>query len=361
MKRIRYSRLLVIGVFIYIIFQMILFFLGMSISTIILERESIEAKITTKGLFVRDEYLVKSDISGRLVLDVENGEKVKAKQVIGKIYKNEDIVQKNIDQIEKLNSEIEKLKNQDSNKLNSITLTQIKTKSEQIKLLENQNKNNTYYVNSPVSGIICYKYDGNEKLYNTDMLNSITEYDIENTKDSYMDINNDNSNIKDNEIIARIVSGNESYIVTCLNDKDVKVLDKNRSVKIKSDDNILDGIVDNIENNKDCNIVTLKITNQNVEIYDTRVKEFDIIYNQVEGLKIPKNCVKIVQNKQGVYVVNPKNRKSEFVELKNIQYENDDFIFIDDYTNEIEGIKTVKVNDEVILKPNIININIRIK
>lgn len=361
MKRVKYSNFLIIGVFIYIIFQIMLLFIGKSISTIVLERESIEAKITTKGLLIRDESLVKSDISGTLVLNVKNGEKVKAGQTIGKIYNDEEGIDENKKQIELLNNEIKKIKYESNSKLNSITLTQIKTKNDQIKLLENQNKKNTYYVDSPISGIVCYKYDGNEELYNTDMLKSLTKDDIENVNNSYKNINKKNHNIKEGQIIARIVNSNESYIAICVEDKDLKIFEENQGIKIKFNNDILDGVVNNIDKHKDCNIVTLKITNQNVEIYDTRVKEFDIIYKQVEGLKIPKSCVKEIENKQGVYVLNQQTKKSEFVELKSIQYENKDFIFIDDYKNDIQGIKTVRVNDEVILRPNSINTNIRIK
>ena len=39
-------------------------------------------------------------------------------------------------------------------------------------------------------------------------------------------------------------------------------------------------------------VVIFKISNQNIEIYDTRVEEFDIIYKQIEGLKIPKESIK---------------------------------------------------------------------
>jgi len=58
--------------------------------------------------------------------------------------------------------------------------------------------------------------------------------------------------------------------------------------------------------------------------------------------------------------LNQQTKKIDFVELKTIQYENDEFIFIDYYKNQREGIKTVDIYDEIILKPNMINTNIKL-
>ena len=81
---------------------------------------------------------------------------------------------------------------------------------------------------------------------------------------------------------------------------------------------------------------------------------------QIDGLKIPKKSIDEVDNQKGVYVLNQQTKKIDFVELKTIQYENDEFIFIDYYKNQREGIKTVDIYDEIILKPNIINTNIKL-
>ncbi|MGL6106487.1 HlyD family efflux transporter periplasmic adaptor subunit [Romboutsia sp.] len=361
MKRVKYSNFLILGVFIYIIFQLILMLISKSTSTLVLEKENIEEKITTKGLFVREEYLIKSDVSGTLVLDIKNGEKVKQGQIIGKVYKDEDGENTNKKQIEALATEIKGLEKQKEVEISSIISTQIKTKQDQIKLLKNKNEKNTTYVNALSSGIVCYKYDGNEELYNLERLNSLNEEDIKNASNYYKNVIDNERNIKKNQIVARIVNNNESYVAICVNHKEANKFDVNKNIKIRLNQNEVETVVKNVYQNKDYDVVILKITNQNVEIYDTRVKEFDIIYTQAEGLKIPKSCVKEIDNKQGVYVVNQQTKKIEFVELKSIQYENKDYIFIDDYKNDIEGIKTVRVNDELILKPNSINTNIRIK
>ena len=78
-------------------------------------------------------------------------------------------------------------------------------------------------------------------------------------------------------------------------------------------------------------------------------------------MKVPKQSIEEVNNQKGVYVLNQETKKVDFIELKTIQYENDEFIFIDYYKNQKEGIKTIDIYDEIILKPNSISKNIKIK
>ena len=98
-----------------------------------------------------------------------------------------------------------------------------------------------------------------------------------------------------------------------------------------------------------------------MDIYDTRVKEFDIIYKQIEGLKIPKSSIKVVDEKEGVYVINEENKVTNFIELKGINFEDENYKYINYYNNKVDGIETVDLYDKIILKPNIININMKIK
>ena len=64
-----------------------------------------------------------------------------------------------------------------------------------------------------------------------------------------------------------------------------------------------------IYTNEGNNVIIFKISNQNVEIYDTRVEEFDIIYKQIDGLKIPKQSIDEINNQKGVYVLNQETKK----------------------------------------------------
>lgn len=367
MKKIKYSNILILGVFIYIIFQVLLLILGKTTTTFLLENESLEAKITKKGIIIREEYLVKSPESGKINLVAKENEKIKKAQEIGSIYKDNKI--EDVDkEIMKLNKEIEELENtrksakSKSSKLsNEISLKNLQTKKEQKEVLLSQKNKSIKNINSNISGIVSYKFDGNEEKYNLESLDSISKEDIKSASNNYQETELNEEKVKEGDTVARIINNNNIYIAVSIDKNESKLFEINQSVTMILNNEKMNAKVEKINKNEEDIVVIFKISEQNVGIYDTRVEEFDIIYKQIEGLKIPKESIKTVDDKQGVYVVNEQTQNIEFTELKGIEYEDSDFIFIDYYKNDINDIETVSLYDEIILKPNNINKNIKIK
>ncbi len=360
MKKIRYSNLFILGIFIYIIFYAISSIVGKNIHTKVLENEMTDMKISRKCLIVRDEYLLKSDTNGEVNLLVDEGERVTKLQEVANVYNNVD---RNIDaNISSLDEEIEKLKNgevnlskneisnfnekiefvfneiqvdllvsdysnikeyketldnylSDKNKLlnNGIDSVKLASKEEQKKILEKQRSSNvaTYY--SSMAGIISFKFDGNEEKYNFSNLDEITKSDIEKENNKYEDVSSNLKEVKDGSVLLRIINNYDAYIVTYVSEDESKNFEENQSIKLDSGDNEIEATVYKVYEENDNFIAIFKINNQNMGIYDTRVKEFDIIYKQIEGLKIPKSSIKIVDNKEGVYVINEENKTPTFV------------------------------------------------
>ena len=392
----------------YIIFYAISSIIGKNIHTKVLENEMTDMKISRKCLIVRDEYLLKSDINGEVKLLVDEGERVTKLQEVANVYNNVD---RNIDaNISSLDEEIEKLKNgevnlskkeisdfnekiesvfneiqvdllisdysnikeyketldnylKDKNKLlnNDIDSVKLTSKEEQKRILEKQRSSNVATYSSKMSGIISFKFDGNEEKYNFTNLNEITKSDIEKEDNKYQDVSSNLKEVKDGSVLLRIINNYDAYIVTYISEDESKNFEINQSIKLDSGDNEIEATVYEVYQEDDNFIAIFKINNQNMGIYDTRVKEFDIIYKQIEGLKIPKSSIKTVDNKEGVYVINEENKTPTFVELKGIEYEDDSFKYINYYKNNIDGIDTVDLYDKIILKPNIINTKLRIE
>ena len=309
-RKIKYSRLFIIIIFAYILLQISINIIGKNIDTLVIESETVELKVSAKGLIIRDEYLIRSN---------QNSKSDISKELIN---------------------------------------VKIKNKKEQRVVLNDENNKNINYLNITTSGVVSTKYDGYEDIYTLDKLENLTSKDIEDAENNYKELDIENTSIKESEVVARIIQSDYSYIAICTKDDDI--FEDNQKVEIVFDSENIQGNVEKIYRNGNDNVVIFKISNQNVEIYDTRVKEFDIIYKQIDGLKVPKQSVKEKNDQKGVYVLNQETKKVDFIELKNIQYEDDEFIFIDYYKNQKEGIKTIDIYDEIILKPNSINKNIKI-
>ncbi len=363
-RKIKYSNLLILGIIIYIIFQIGILFIGIFAKTIVLKNEKIELKVNKKGLVIRDETLIKADSSGYLNMNIEEGEKIKKGQKIAQIDSDKKVEKVN-EELKLLNKDIKKLENdlkKSNNKLNNeVKLKNLETKKNQQALLNKQKNNLTKIIYAPKSGNISYKYDENEDLYNINYIELIKEEDIEYAKNSYKDIEKNKKNVKEGDVLARFINSQFVYIAVNLSKEESKNFKINEEVKLSINNKSINSYVENIYGNEENYIIIFKISDQNIEIYDTRVVEFDIIYNQMEALKIPINSIIKVDKKDGVYVINEQTRNVEFVELKGIEYKDDEFVYINTYENKVNNIKTVDNYDEIILRPNNINKNIKIR
>lgn len=296
-----------------------------------LENEVIEIKEGQTSLIKSDMDKVNKEI------------KVNRDQIQNKILEGNLSVGKETSELEILIADKNKLLKSD---LNS---KPIKNKEEEINKLSKKIEKNSDVLTTNKSGVISYKFDGNESKYNIENISELTIDDIENTNDEYIDILTD-GNIKSGEPVARVINNTKQYLAIVVEKEEIKKLEENSSVIICNGNTRINAKLHNIFTEEDRKIVVFEISEQNIEINDTRVAEFDIIYKSIEGIKIPKKCIIEDNKKQGVYIVS-ETGNAKFVEIKGISYENEEFIVIDYYKNKIDGIKTVDIYDEIILEP----------
>ena len=395
-RKIKHSKVFLIGIFAYIIINGITVFIGKNIDTLVVSNEKIEEYITTKGLLIRDEYIINSTMTGNIEAYFKEGDKVKNLDKVAYVYNNNideanfkelGSLEKEVIQIEegqssiikadvdKVNKKIEKNKDniqtkliqgklgiskevveleehiKDKNKLlkSDLNSKPIINKKEEINKLNNKIEKNSDILQTNKSGIISYKFDGNESKYNIDNISELNIDDIEYTENEYIDILNEGV-IKHGQPIARIINNIKQYLAIVVEENEIMNFKENNSVIIRDKNNQINAKVHNIYTKNDKNVVVLEISEQNIEINDTRVAEFDIIYKSIEGIKIPKGSIVKKDNVEGVYIVS-ETGSAKFIEIKGTSYENEEFIVIDYYKNEIEGVKTIDIYDEIILEP----------
>lgn len=395
-RKIKHSKVFLIGIFAYIIINGITVFIGKNIDTLVVSNEKIEEYITTKGLLIRDEYIINSTMTGNIEAYFKEGDKVKNLDKVAYVYNNNideanfkelESLEKEVIQIEegqssiikadvdKVNKEIEKNKDniqtkliqgklgiskevveleehiKDKNKLlkSDLNSKPIINKKEEINKLNNKIEKNSDILQTNKSGIISYKFDGNESKYNIDNISELNIDDIEYTENEYIDILNEGV-IKHGQPIARIINNIKQYLAIVVEENEIMNFEENNSVIIRDKNNQINAKVHNIYTKNDKNVVVFEISEQNIEINDTRVAEFDIIYKSIEGIKIPKSSIVKKDNVEGVYIVS-ETGSAKFIEIKGTSYENEEFIVIDYYKNEIEGVKTIDIYDEIILEP----------
>ncbi|CEN26509.1 HlyD family efflux transporter periplasmic adaptor subunit [Paraclostridium sordellii] len=396
--RLKYNRIILLFIFIYIVSNVVILLGKTTTKTLTLKNEMVEESFNKKGLIIRDEYVINSNFDGKVEYYLKDGDRVKKKEDIACVYSNEisdddlknlknikndissiengdtafikkdigninkeisllsqklqiELLNENIDvygQIEKINKLID-----DKNLLINSDLNDksLKNKQVQEKEVTNLIDKNTEVFKSKNSGVVSYQFDGNEEKFNFDNINQIKIKDIEGTKNNYKDISKEKK-LDKGEPIARIINNLKQFVAISCNEEEIKKFKIGQKIILSSDIEKINSKVYDIYKEGKQYIVILEISEQNVEIYDTRIKEFDIIYKSIEGLKVPKKAVINSDGKKGVYVVS-ETGDAKFVELKGTLYESEEYIVIDHYKNDINGVNTIKIYDEIILNPKL--------
>lgn len=394
--KINYTKIILIFLGIYILSNILGGIIKKSTDTLVLENKVVRESFKKKGLIIRDEYLLESSMNGSVKYCIKEGNKIKKGDDVAYIY-NDSIDEKTVNTLNELKQDISNIESgntkivksdikninegieksslniqnslldgnihvdsdfkklskliDDKNEiigsdLNSKTL---QDKENEAKKVSNLIQDNSQLFKAKNSGVVSYKFDNNEKKLNLESIGSIKKSDIENTKEKYIDIKKDGE-VKKGEPVARVVNNLKQYVAISCNEKEVKKLNVGQKIILSSDIEKINANVYDIYKDGNDYIVILAISEQNVEIYDTRVKEFDIIYKSIEGLKVPKDALAEVDGKKGSYVIS-ETGEEKFVELQGTFYEGEEYIVIDYYKNQINGIKTINIYDEIILNP----------
>ena len=226
---------------------------------------------------------------------------------------------------------------------------------------ENQLNSGSEYVKAPISGVVSYRVDGLEETLGSIDLSSLSKNYLENLnlKTGKMVATNDES--------GKVIDNFSCYIVVILNSdksKEAKVGDK---VKISfSGQKEINAEIEYIkpEENGD-NLIVLEVNELSEELINYRKISLNLIWWKYSGLKVPNQAIKekdglnyVVRSRAGylskiLVKVLRSNEKYSIVttyttdELKELGYS----------TKEIVSFKKITIYDEIIINPNLDNID----
>lgn len=388
----------------FIIF--ILYYVGKLIikptDVIVVKNGEVYSEESSTGYIIRDEILIPENSEKQLVQIKTEGEKVAKGEVIYRYNTteekqlNEQIkgltkeIQEALEgQTDLFSSDIKALENQIEDKLNrldkknniqnikefkndistyiikkakiagklSTSGTYINSLIEQKENLEEQVRSKSEYVYAPESGIISYRIDElEEKLLNNDF-----EYI---TQDFLNDLN-----LKTGQVVnssnnkAKIVNNYKCYIATVLESEEAQNIKLNKTVRLRlANENIVKAEIIYKKNETSNKTIIVFEINDNVEnLIEYRKISIDVIWWEVEGLKIPKNA--IYYNEGLAYVVRNRAGYLDKILVKIVE-ENDDYCIVNNYeieelkklknsTEKISSYKKVNLYDEIVINPDV--------
>lgn len=364
----------------------------------IVENGILEDVIKAEGIVIKDENVYKANIDGNVLYYCEEGAKIKKGQLIADINTDADSVEVNR-QIAEIQAAIDRLEKSDQ-LLSQESFTAYQNEL-QISILNNDLENmydiveqmaNGDYLGSRYegytvgqlydmknilvnsisthkvahysdrAGIISYKTDGLEGIYNFENVLDMTpssfgkrEYTIKNKKE----------HIQSGEDFYKIIKNFEYYIAARVNNEKAKLFEENKYIKVRvlSDggQHLVWGYIEKINYGSEESVLVLFFDDYFYKVYDKRYVNIELITATYEGLKIKNQALTEQNGMKGVYVQDASNIIKFFpVEILGSDEEYS-IVYPGDYigVNERNIIKvgekrypTIKIFDKIILEPD---------
>lgn len=335
------------------------------------------AKNSTIVSYVKDD---KNEIENRIAeLDVEIQNIMETQQIVysADVKNIENNIQKQIYNIINVNDnlyDIMQLKKEITTNLEKkasivgeLSPTGSKLNSLIEERMQNENKlnNSKQDLKSEKAGLISYRVDGYENVFTPASFSKLTKNDLENIKLG------SNQVIPIHEEKVKIINNFYTYIVVPTKSEESKELKLNDIVKISFDGDLSSyekATVEYIVDEADERIVVLKTTSEVEMLTQYRKINFDIIWWNYEGLKVPSNAIydkeikddvtgqiyatiKTVQLEDASYEkevwVKVEKRVDDFAIIEN--YEDDELINLGIPEDLVDNRYKISMYDEVIL------------
>ena len=364
----------------------------------IVENGILEDVIKAEGIVIKDENVYKANIDGNVLYYCEEGAKIKKGQLIADINTDADSVEVNR-QIAEIQAAIDRLEKSDQllsqesftayqNELQiSILNNDLENMYDIVEQMANGNylgsryegytagqlydmKNNlvnsisTHKVAhySDRAGIISYKTDGLEGIYNFENVLDMTPSSF--SKREYT-LKNKKEHVQSGEDLYKIIRNFEYYIAVRVNNEKAKLFEENKYIKVRvlSDggQHLVWGYIEKINYGSEESVLVLFFDDYFYKVYDKRYVNIELITATYEGLKIKNQALTEQNGMKGVYVQDASNIIKFFpVEILGSDEEYS-IVYPGDYigVNERNIIKvgekrypTIKIFDKIILEPD---------
>ena len=228
---------------------------------------------------------------------------------------------------------------------------------EERKGYESELNSGAEYVTAPTSGIVSYRVDGLEDTLRPDNFESLSKEYLESL------------DLKTGKIVAtseecgKVINNFVCYIATVTSSEEAKqaqVGDK-VTVRLSNNSEVEAEITNIITDESEDIVIILKLNEQIEELTNYRKITFSLIWWSASGLKVPNQAI---VNQDGLdYVVRSRAGYLSKLLVK-VKRTGDNYSIVDSYTTEelrelgftdeeIADYKSISLYDEIVLKPNL--------
>lgn len=207
-------------------------------------------------------------------------------------------------------------------------------------------------VKAPTSGIFFRNIDGLENCGTEQDLSMLTAAKINGFSKK---LENYKPSLKD---VAKITDTYVWYMTAAVDASEAQKLTEGKSVTISVDDSIPVAAtvlaVNYKEGEKEAAVI-IKSTRNVTDVFEKRTAEFEICYEEYNGLYVPAAAIRVVDNVTGVYVIS-RTKTVTFKCVDILRKEKDFYIVRKNYTPP-EDVKysPLKLYDDILVNPEVVN------
>jgi len=372
-KHINLSLIVFGAIFIYLIITLIMYLINPNVTIYEVRDGSILRDTAYTGFIVREEKIINAEKTGYVNFLSPETSKVGAKSTVYALSDQPLNIKESDDKTDTLSAEEQSIllvktqgfsENYNNGQFSDIyTLkndihTTLDSKSSQNKLVqitemkESMGDNLSLYTAND-DGIIVYSTDGYENI-TTD---KITE-DILSRKDYKKTLITDNSQVKINKPVYKLITNDKWSIVINLDSAAAKELEDKTSIKVRfTKDNLTANASFSIQKTGKLNLGILTFSSSMIRYAQERYIDIELILEDESGLKIPKSSVVkkefyLVPQDYLTYGGNSNSRgvllktDNDHVEFKTVS------IYLEDFETGMVYLNPLEFDKNIIVKPD---------
>lgn len=235
------------------------FILGMLVESEIVQKSVVEEKVTLEGYLIRDEVVINSPVTGRIVSKISEGERV------------------------------------------AVTMPVMEVEVATGTALEN---GEPYIISAPISGIVSYKTDGLEDIFQP---NSLQSLDIDNIEQLQMETidNTGNDVVKKGNRLCKIVNnlGKMQIFFQFPLDVFASPLQKGQELVLNFPQvgKKVTGVIIDLKGIANTAQVLVELPDTMYQLLNQRKEQVELVTQRREGIYISKESIVNKDNETGVY------------------------------------------------------------
>ncbi|AHM56787.1 hypothetical protein EAL2_c14920 [Peptoclostridium acidaminophilum DSM 3953] len=390
-----FNYLIFMGIFSYIVFNLVMSIINSSIQTHTVKKGQIVEYLQKDGYAVRQESVFYTSIGGIPKYLHNEGDRISINDYVCEIQTNEadqmlrqeaDTIARRLEVVssggalagvtpEKLDRGIEVKRKEIKNSITMGAFDSVeRLKKELLFLMDEKSilygslsgqdsgmlqkkadaiqakiQSSSRVIPTTISGVLSFQADGFE--------GSMTPAEIGKIDSDFLKTLSNNNVIKKDGALEKgdpafkIANNHFMYLLFIVNEKENKELKVGQGIYVKSGkETVYCVIKDMYKDSQGKSIMVFKTASVPAEFLDKRILGCSIVTKNVSGIKIPKAAIATLDGKQGVYVIS-ETGQATFKEIKCQIGENEEHIILDYKRIEAEKIDTAKLYDEIIMNP----------